>query len=320
MSALEEPPLDAVFRRREWPDAVNERRLATRVDRGEVVRLAPGSFASARLWARLKPIDRHAQRVWEAASRTAPGTVFSHFAAAALHGADIMGTWPELVDVSVERTSGGRSTGRLLRHTRRLDSLDLVPWGDHFVTSAVQTAIDLAAALPFTQGVVVADRTLWVRRDGGPLATKDELLAAAAAFDGRGAVRAWRVAEFASSQADSVGETRSRVSIDRLGFPAPVLQQEFVLPSGRLVRSDTYWPGWDHAGEFDGIGKYIDPAILQGRTPQQALIEEKDREDELRRMVRVLSRWRTPQLDRPALLYDILTRAGLPTTRPRPGY
>lgn len=320
MSALDEPPLDAVHRRREWTDAVNERRLAGRVDRGEVVRVAPGSYASARAWSRLKPIDRHAQRVWEAASRTEPGTVFSHFAVAALRGIDIMGDWPELVDVSVERTSGGRSTGLLRRHTRSLDDVDLEPWGDHFITSAVQTVVDLAATLPFTQGVVIADRTLWVRREDGPLATTDELVARAAAFAGRGAVRASRVAAFASPESDSVGETRSRVGIDRLGFPAPVLQQEFVLPSGRRVRSDTYWPEWDHVGEFDGIGKYLDPAILQGRTPEQALIEEKDREDELRRVVRGLSRWRTPQLDMLALLYDILTRAGLPTSRPRPGF
>ena len=320
MGALDEPPLDTVHRRREWADAVNERRLARMVDRGEVVRFAPGSYASAGAWSNLKPIDRHAQRVWEAASRTERGTVFSHFGVAALCGIDIMGVWPEDVDISVERTSGGRSTGRLRRHTRRLDDLDLVPWGQHFITSPVQTAIDLAAILTFTQGVAVADRTLWVRRESGPLATKEELMAAAAAYAGRGAVRALRVAEFASGEADSVGESRSRVGIHRLGFPAPVLQQEFVLPSGRHVRSDTYWPEWDHVGEFDGIGKYLDPTILQGRTPHQALIEEKDREDELRRVVRGLSRWRTPQLDRLALLYDILTRAGLPSSRPRPGF
>jgi hypothetical protein len=320
MSALDEPPLDSVHRRREWADAVNERRLARLVEGGQVVRLAPGSFATAGDWSRLKPIDRHAQRVWEAASRTARGTVFSHWAVAALRGTEVMGRWPDYVDVSVERTSGGRSTGQLRRHTRRLDNLDLEPWGEHFITSSAQTAIDLAAVLPFTEGVVVADRTLWSRRTGGPLATQDELMATAAAFAGRGAVRAWRVAEFASPESDSVGETRSRVGIHRLGFPPPVLQQQFALPSGRLVRSDTYWPEWDHVGEFDGIGKYVDPTILRGRSPRQALIEEKDREDELRRVVRGLSRWRTPQLDRLALLHDILTRAGLPSSRPRPGY
>lgn len=319
MGSLDAPPLDAVFRRKETADAVNERRLAAQVTRGEVERIAPGSYTTARAWASLDPMDRHAQRVWEAASRTAPGTIFSHCSAAALLGIDVFGAWPALVDVSVDRRTGGRSTGRVRRRTRRIDGLDVIPWREHFVTSPAQTVVDLAAALPFVHGVVSADRALWARRRGGQLITPSDLLEAAAVYAGRGARRAMRVAEFASSHSDSVRESQSRVLIDLLGFPTPVLQREFILPSGRKVRSDFCWEEWSHVGEFDGVGKYRDPALLQGRTPEQALIEEKDREDELRRMVRAFSRWRTPQLEEPARLYDILTRAGLPSTRPRPG-
>lgn len=320
MSALSEPPLDAVFRRREHFDPINERRLASRVERGEIVRVGPGAFAAARAWDGLEPMDRHAQRVWEAASRLEAGTVLSHFAAAALHGADVLGDWPDRVDVSVDRKSGGRSTGRVRRHTRRLDELDVIPWGRHFVTSVVQTAIDLAAMLPFAEGVATADQVLWSRREGGPLATPDDLQRAADRFGGRGQARVQRVVAFASPQADSVRESQSRVIIEQLGFPRPRLQREFLLPSGRRAFTDFSWDEWDHVGEYDGLGKYLDPVLRRGRTPEQVLADEKDREDELRRVVRVVSRWRTRQLERPALLYDVLTRAGLPTTRPRPGF
>ncbi|MBD4808323.1 hypothetical protein GUG05_12420, partial [Xanthomonas citri pv. citri] len=82
---------------------------------------------------------------------------------------------------------------------------------------------------------------------------------------------------------------------------------EFVLPGGRLIRSDFYFADYDHVGEFDGTGKYFDPDILNGRTPEQALLEEKDRADALRRQVSGLSRWRTPDHRDPARLYSILT-------------
>ena len=72
MTNLLEPPLDRVLRRRETTDEINEHRLARRLERGELVRVAPGSFATGAAWSGLKPIDRHAQRVWEAAARTAP--------------------------------------------------------------------------------------------------------------------------------------------------------------------------------------------------------------------------------------------------------
>ncbi|MGP6171460.1 hypothetical protein ACTU6U_04500 [Microbacterium sp. A196] len=58
--------------------------------------------------------------------------------------------------------------------------------------------------------------------------------------------------------------------------------------------------------------------ILNGRTPEQALLEEKDRADALRRQVSALSRWRTPDHRDPARLYSILTADGLPSRFPPP--
>ena len=85
-----------------------------------------------------------------------------------------------------------------------------------------------------------------------------------------------------------------------LGFPDPELQVEFVLSDGRRAFTDFFWPDRRHVGEFDGASKYRDPALLDGRSPEQVLVDEKDREDELRRQVRAFSRWRVPALRRPA--------------------
>ncbi|WP_461475659.1 hypothetical protein [Microbacterium sp. HJ5] len=314
-----EPPLDTVFRRRENDgEPVNDRRLKARLAQREIVRIAPGSYAARKEWEALTPMARHAQRVWETAARARSHLVISHHAAAALHGIDLIGAWPAGVDVSTELASGGRSSGVMRRHGRRLSEVEAVPWLRHAVTTPLQTAVDLMAGARFPDGVVAADQALWARRAGGPLVDACDLRERAHSVVGRGSARSARAADFATGLADSVRESQSRVLIATMGFPVPELQARFELADGREAHTDFFWREHRHIGEFDGAGKYRDPVLLQGRTPEQVLLDEKDREDELRRQVAAFSRWRMPALRSPRALYDILTGAGLPARRPRP--
>ncbi|MGN8027858.1 hypothetical protein [Microbacterium sp. 22242] len=244
--------------------------------------------------------------------------LFSHFAAAAIWGIDVLGPWPRTIDVRVGGASGGRSTGLIRRHVLD-DGVDAMPWGGHWVTSPAQTVADLAAELSYTGTVVVLDQALWRRRPGGALVRRDEVEAVVhGALGRRGSSRAARALSFATHLSDSVRESQSRVVLDRLGFPEPILQHSFSLSPGKRAETDFYFPDQDHVGEFDGMGKYLDPRLTQGKDPAQIFVEEKDREDALRRLVSGLSRWRTPALDDPRLLYDLLVTAGLPTRRSRP--
>lgn len=316
MSWLREPPLAEVERRRDdlAPSAQHRARYRD-LTAGKIVRVSRGTYTSAAHWGSLSEMAKHAQRVWEAAARMLPGAVFSHDSAAAVLGIDRIGPWPTTIDVSGEGIGG--SSGRIRRHRRTISSEDVLPWGRHFITSPARTVVDLAAA-GFLTGVIAADQALWSRRPGGALTTQSILATFAGAYNGRASATVRRVAAFGRPGADSVRESQSRVLIAHLGFPEPVLQQRFQLQSS-CAYTDFWWPEHHHAGEFDGAGKYLDPALLRGRTPQQALLAEKDRGDELRRQVRALSRWRTPSLDQPRLLYDILVNDGLPTGRGRPG-
>lgn len=317
---LLEPPLATVFRRRENDgDPVNDRRLRRRIAEREIVRIARGVYVEAQSWSRLKPIARHAQLVWEAAARSQTECVFSHWSAAALQGIDILGRWPSGIDVCIEKPSGGRSSGKIRRHGRALADLDLVAWGRHHLTSPAQTAIDLARSLRFAEGAAVADQALWSKRPGGPLCEASTLLRLAHDQSERGTARAVRAAEFATELSDSVRESQSRVLISTMGFPPPELQARFELADGRAAFTDFFWRDFRHIGEFDGIGKYRDPELLQGRTPEEVLLAEKDREDDLRRQCDAFSRWRTPDLASPRRLYDILNGAGLPSSKSRPG-
>lgn len=282
-------------------------------------RVAPGAYASTAQWKKLRPIAQHRVRVDEAMARSRSPLVLSHLAAAAHWGIDIIGSWPQHVDTRVERAGGGRASGLLRRHAWGVEGVDIVEWTGHFVTSPAQTAVDLASVLSPTSAVIVMDQALWARREGGALATRDDIeRVMRESAPSRGRRRIERAFAFATSLSDSVRESQSRVVIHELGFPEPVLQHPIRLLDGRCAYPDFYFEAFDHAAEFDGVGKYLDPVLLNGRTPEQALLAEKDRADALSRVVSQLSRWRTPALRDPRGVYDILTRAGLPTRRPRP--
>lgn len=291
------------------------RKVRRGLDAGRLHRLGPGAYALMPAWKTLKPRERHRAKVVEATVRMKHPALISHFAAASVHGIEILGAWPDRVDVRVDSGGrGGRSSGLIRRHGIGIDEADAVGWEGHRITTPAQTALDIAAISDHTQGVVVLDQVLWERRPGGALATMEELrMLVERRSSSRGRARIRRALEAASGQADSVRESQSRVLITQLGFPEPVLQREFRLPDGSRARTDFYFPDQDHVGEFDGVGKYIDPELLRGRTPEEALIAEKDRADALARVVHRVSRWRTPNLRHPRELYDILVADGLPS-------
>ncbi|WP_344755637.1 hypothetical protein [Leifsonella bigeumensis] len=312
--------IDFLIRRRDLevigtPDSSVRRALR----RGSLVRVAAGSYADLDVWNELEPIDRHRARVMAVAGRLRTAPVFSHFAAAALWGIRILGPWPTVVDVTLERASGGRSDGALRRHCTGLDGIEVLELDGLALTSPAQTAVDLARELPFADAVVALDSALHRRRRPTPLATEDQIARVVAATEGnRGYRRALASSGFATSLSDSVEESHSRVQLHLLGFPEPELQRRFALANSRHAEVDFYWPDFDHIGECDGRMKYRDPRILQGRTRDQVFFAEKGRENELRQQVRMFSRWEPRELYPPQQLYDRLVRDGLPSSKPRP--
>lgn len=286
---------------------------------GGLVRIGPGSYARTNPWKKLDPQEQHRLKVLEAADRARGTVVYSHYAAAALWGIRILGTWPERIDVTTDHATGGRSSGTVKRHTRSLGGVEIVELGGLLLTSPAQTVVDLARTMPFADGVVVMDSALRLGRKPAPLTTRDSIARVIDRAHGKaGYRRAGAAADFASGHSGSPAESHSRVWIHLLGFPQPVLQQPFLLPSGRRAFPDFYWRDFDHAGECDGRSKYTDPQFLRGRTAEQAVIDEKNRENELRQVVGRLSRWEPRELYPPRRLYDRLTFDGLPSSKPRP--
>lgn len=238
-------------------------------------------------------------------------TTLSHISAARLSGLVVNRRPGE--DIRLTDPHHNRR-GRGFRVTRSpLDAHEIRTAGAFRLTTPARTLIDGAREWPLEDAVVAIDAALLRGKT-----TRDQLASAAArARRWPGGPRAERALSLSDGRAESPLETRGRLRMVGAGLPAPQLQVE-IRTAGRLVAvADAWFDDAAVAVEFDGQVKYSDP--WRGRTPQQVLWEEKQREDELRALdigvVRlvdadVVSRWPAAE----ARLRRLLGRAG-PTDR-----
>jgi hypothetical protein len=278
-------------------------------------RISAGRYADTRDWATLDELERHRLLVMAIASTTASDPVFSHHAAAALWRIPLLGHWPSKIDVTVPSATGGRSSGQIRRHCRASFPPPLAQIDGMLVTTLARTAADLARALPFRDGVAVLDAVL-SPRFGDHETTRASIAAELRSGSGGRGVRTARAGlDFATHLSESVWESASRVVLHQLGFPPPVLQQEFRWSSRNSYRVDFWWPQFRIIGEFDGLVKYGTERDESAASGREALVREKVREDRLRALSSGFARWTAADVREPARLADILRRAGLRPTR-----
>ncbi|MGV8884468.1 MAG: hypothetical protein ACOH1T_02605 [Microbacteriaceae bacterium] len=277
--------------------ATSSERSALSLDakRGVLVRVASGAYVDAAYWRTLDEHHRHLTLITVARSLN-DDLVLSHASAAALWRLPWLGVWPTRVDVIVRAKGGGASTALLARHSTG-PPRDTVAIDGVRVTTLARTVVDLASRLSFGEAVALADAA--VRRGEHPVhglssagSGKDALRAELENVPvSHGRSRAGRVIEFADGRADRPGESLSRATMSAARISAPELQVELRGASGRSYWVDFWWPEFCVFGEFDGRVKYSDPVFLRGRSPEQALYDEKLREDDLRAAGRGCARW-----------------------------
>jgi hypothetical protein len=282
---------------------------------GDFVAVMRGVYLPTELWTTM---DRHARyrTLIRAVAVRNHDALFSHHSAAALWHLPCVGDWPQRVHIAGLHSTGGRSTAALLRHTTGLpesrEDIDGLQ-----VTPLSRTVVDVATVATFEQSVSFADAAL--RRTDHPLpgmprtfVTREDLLAELQRISPtHGATKARTAIEFANGLADRPGESLSRVSMRRGGLPAPQLQVKLVGASGRVWTVDFWWPDSNLIGEFDGRWKYTEPEFRHGRTAEQVLLDEKNREDDLRAARHGFVRWDWSVAVSPARLRDRLRGAGL---------
>lgn len=310
VAATEEWRLQLILNR-DLRTAAARSELGRRVARGDLVRVVRGAYLPAALWRAADREHRFRMRVQAVAAMSSEELVLSHASAAVMWGLPWSGPWPDRVEALASRTYGGHSTATICRRVPAASG-DPVVIDGLLVTDLARTVVDLARSPGFTRAVVVGDAALNTDVRGSlPIPRNLDIDALHAALEacrnGYGSARARDVLGFVDGLSGSPGESVSRVSCWRAGVPSPVLQQPFAP-----WFVDFWWPEFGIIGEFDGDKKYLDASMRSGRSAEQVVLDEKRREDDLRRRSRGFARWDWRVANSPAALADRLARAGMP--------
>jgi hypothetical protein len=275
----------------------------------EFVRVRTGVYAMRCAWDPLRPWERYLARV-HAFAILHPGAIASHESAAALYDLPIFGE-PRDIHVFDPGRSRSRRFGDVLVHTSEdCPPVHTTATGIR-VVSPVHAALELMRVFPPAFALAVADAvTSPARGFGGRV---DELRHLAAdQVNRRGRVQlAWLWPRI-DGRAESAGESVSRAVIEWCGFELPQIQREFHF-DGFTDRVDFFWEGLRIAGESDGYGKYV------AETPRQTVdrvVDEKRREDRLRRNLRGFTRWDWSDTMQVAPLRRALLQVGVAAVRP----
>ncbi|MFB8278347.1 hypothetical protein [Nocardia colli] len=230
--------------------------------------------------------------------------VASHCSASVIHG---LPTWSlplERAHMTRNRGNGGFIKKHLVLHAAQLAPDEITLVNGLRVTTVPRTIIDIARSSGFEPAVAVGDSAL---RQG--LTTARELHAQVMRRR-RGWQQAMRVIEFLDGRSESVGESRSRVLIQRAGLPEPELQARIFTDDEICVaRVDFLFAGMGVIGEFDGDVENTDESASR-RLPLPMVVAEQNRADRLRALGWMVVRWSSADLADPAGLARRIRAAG----------
>ncbi|SOC50848.1 hypothetical protein SAMN05660748_3607 [Blastococcus aggregatus] len=295
-------PPDLVLRRAALAEGWSDDELQRQIARGELTRIRPGAYLPGTPDSH--PTVRHHELVTATLAALRRPAVVSHQSAAVLHGLPLWGVPLDRVHVT-RRPPASSAVGRYLCcHVAGLADDDVVLVDGVAVTSPARTLLDLARAVPFEPAVVLLDAALY-RRMVDRLALDERVARLGRVPGARSAARAVR---FADSRSESVGESRSRVLLARIGLAPTTLQLEVHRHDGAFLgRADFGWEDARLLGEFDGRIKY-GRLLRPGQDPGDAVFEEKRREDAFRDEDWGVVRWTWGELT-PAVLGPRVLRA-----------
>lgn len=301
MDAVLSTPL---FRRADLAERdVGRHRLDVLVRNGALIRVRPGVYVDAAATAELRPEEWMVLRARALAVVSAEPPLFSHQTAAALHGLPLYRPDVRRVHVILDERRRG-AMAQAVRHRGDVGPDDVADLGGLRLTSLVRTMSDIARTCDFETAVCTLDgalRRVAVRTagtyDADAATAVIESALATSRRSSHGRARAARALAFADGRAQLPGESISRIRIAELGLRPPRLQVRVASPSGSSYYLDFGLDDVGVWGEFDGRGKYIEAAARSGRSTEQVVFAEKQREDWIRGTTgRAVIRWGWPHL------------------------
>ena len=279
--------------------------LARMVRDGALVRIRHGAYAEVGLWKRLSRAGRHVLLSRAVMRQYDERVALSHASAHLTRGGPDWGLRLDAVNVTNLFGRGDRKKAAITHHRGITRVGDISRMNDHWITAPARTAVETAASAALAPAICTLD---WTQHEG--LATREELMLYSDLY-----LQEWPhsielpvAVRRSSGLSESVGETRSRIILEDLGFhPEP--QWEVRHPSGRLAgRVDLLLREQGEMVEFDGDVKY-GRALKPGQTVADVIRAEREREvllEELTglRMLRIV--W--IDLDNPAQLASRVSR------------
>lgn len=278
---------------------------ALRFDRDRSLqRIRAGVYVDRAAWVGLAPWERYALRV-EAVAATWTAPVFCLESAAHVHGLPLFGEpkWIHLLDAGGTTWREGDVVVHGTRDARSVESIDGM-----LVTPVGDTALDLCRVLPPAFALAVADRAARMSDPFGSFAVRGR-----EQVSRRGIRQLDWIDDNVDPAAESPGESVSRAVIGWLGYERPELQVRHRY-EGVEDRVDFQFPSTRAVGESDGYGKYDAEDV---EATKRRFIEEKRREDRLRRNGHPFARWDWGDAMAITPLDRALRAAGLVSLYPR---
>lgn len=234
---------------------------------GSLVHLRRGWYAVPD--ARRTPEDSHALRVRAELASRGPALFATHDSALVVHRLPV--SLNRLATVHLGR-SAGRQTGRFSHATPTRETscvLHRVPEAARHQARCVEPAfavVQVGLCAGPREALVCADSAL-----ARELVSRDDLDRAVTAYRRTPGIAAVRIAvERADALSESPGESRLRFELVVLGYPIEV--QYPVVAEGSRYRADLRIAGTRVLIEYDGLGKYDDPAELRRERAREAAL------------------------------------------------
>lgn len=263
--------------------AMDRRRKA-----GKLVRPFPGLFADAAYWKSLDCTDQKLHIV-RSLAQTHPQWVFAGPTAAAIHGLEHQWSIQDRIYVANAHEGNDLDPSKPINRIYMTDVPVTVVDGIRVVTLE-RTVLDCARMLAFPHALAVSDSAFrriamtergW-RSDAPALVRSfaERIRGLARSLRSADAVQAVdQVLRYTNPASENGGESFMRGAILEERYMPPRLQQEFTsAQSNGGYRADYVWTRSDGkiiVGEFDGMGKYVDPAMT-GRSSIQDIVNRQN--------------------------------------------
>lgn len=288
----------------------DRRRLRSASDAGTLVRLRRGSYVDSTNWVGLHRDESGRLLISEVALRRPRDVLISHVSAAVMWGLPLVGRRINRVDSLRFTVSGGRSEATIRAHRSRIPCTP-EQLGGLWITPVVRTLVDVALTEPLVTSVAAIDAAV-SRGLVDPEALEAELACHGRA---RGLVRARAALVVASPGSTSPLESLSAVRMFEGHLERPEQQVPFPSSTGRGYDVDFFWRRrpLPLIGEGDGDEKY---ALHGDGSLWEAVLAEKEREDDLRGQGNDVVRWRWDEAWRSGALCRKLEARGVPLGRP----